>query len=709
MGASELASRRIIAVAGGVLAALLVIVVPGVVGRAADRGLPGWYFVIVWSMIGTIILVGALAPWLSARSLRGGAIAATSAYAAFVLLFGPAASSGSAVERIPWMLSSVAVSAGMALLAGGVTLATAAIVFGGAAAFLYRVMYGGLDLDGLVNDTQSVLSAVVVTAVGAHLIAVSRGVDAARERAAVATARASTTRGRLAARTRAAALVHDEVLATLTLAASDVPIPRDALARQAARASRLVTEVDGENASPTGPLRVALARLARESGAEFRAAASGAIEPTPAAEEALLAAARQALENSVRHAGADAHLSVDLRVDGQGVAVEVADDGRGFDASRIADDRLGVVTSILRRVRDVPGGEAEIRSAPGEGTRVLLRWAPPPAPAEPAPQSSPRTAVTAIVVVFVVSQGVAALAAALAQPQWWVPPLVLLALLAIGDLVRRWSRPRPTLARSWVALALTLSVVGAAASVVPFTFGHLWFVTAAGFVSVALCLTGRPLVALWGAGALVAVVVLIAIARYAPAVTVGHVITRPAIVVTFAAVLFLVIGRMQARSAELHRHALDEAGRVAWDAAARAELAVRASELRALVVPTLDRLAEDRPLTDDDRRACLRIEGALRDEYRAGALVRAPLIGAVRAARERGVDVVLLDDGDGAASDPLLDEIAGWMAPLVDAARERVVGRLLPAGRAAPATLTVDGTTSAFRARARVAETRAVP
>lgn len=121
--------------------------------------------------------------------------------------------------------------------------------------------------------------------------------------------------------------------------------------------------------------------------------------------------------------------------------------------------------------------------------------------------------------------------------------------------------------------------------------------------------------------------------------------------------------------------------------------------LRARVVPVLNRLADDDPLDEHDRSACASLEGQLRDEYRAGVLVRDPLDAAVRAARARGVDVVLLDDGDGSASDVLVDEVARWMAPLVDGARQRVLGRLLPAGRSTIATIVTDDETTLFRGR----------
>ncbi|MEN2738900.1 ATP-binding protein [Microbacterium sp. X-17] len=699
MGATELASRRVVALATAVLAVLIVIVVPLVILRPADRTLPGWYAGIVLGVVGIIVAWGLLAPWLSARGLRIGASIGVAGYVVFVAAFPPAAFAVGGVGRIPWMLSTMGVAAAVALLAGGPLLATATIVFGAGSALLYRLMFGGLDLDGLVNDTQSVLSAVVVCTLGAFLFSVSRGLDHAKETAAAEAALAAAERGRLSARTRAAALVHDEVLATLTLAASDLPIPRDALARQSARATRLLSEVERENAATAEPLRIALARIAREYGARFWASVEEETEPTPVAAEALLAATRQALDNSVRHAGdGTVQRGVRLRAGATEIEVEVVDDGRGFDLGGVAADRLGVTTSILRRMRDVPGGDADVVSAPGLGTRVALRWERPVAAEPDIASRSPRTAIVVIAAVFVIGQGLAALAAGITSSSW-LPPVVLVLLLLFGEALRRAARPRLSARNAWIIGLATALVVLVATWIVPYTFGDLWFVGAAAFLFVGLALLGRPAVAVTAQLAVAVGIVVLAIVQDGPVDTIGHVLTRPLLMVGLAVILHVVVGRMRRRAGALHSAAVVESGRRAWDAAARAELAARGARLRAQVLPLLDRLDGTGPLTDGDRRARLRIEGELRDEVRAGVLAREPLVSAARAARERGVDVVLLDDSDGTASDAVTDDIARWMAPLVDAAGQSVVGRALPPGRPALATLTADGETTHFRGR----------
>lgn len=99
--------------------------------------------------------------------------------------------------------------------------------------------------------------------------------------------------------------------------------------------------------------------------------ASGTV-PTACA-VVLVDACHEALRNSVRHApDARRHLAVAVTPDE--VEVVVTDGGPGFDFGAIPADRLGVSESILGRMRDLPGGSADIDTSPDTGTRVRLHW-----------------------------------------------------------------------------------------------------------------------------------------------------------------------------------------------------------------------------------------------------------------------------------------------------------------------------------------------
>jgi signal transduction histidine kinase len=75
--------------------------------------------------------------------------------------------------------------------------------------------------------------------------------------------------------------------------------------------------------------------------------------------------------NAAKHSGAE-RVSLYFEADADEVAVYVTDQGKGFDATAVANDRQGITRSIQARVKRA-GGVAAIDSTPGEGTEVILR------------------------------------------------------------------------------------------------------------------------------------------------------------------------------------------------------------------------------------------------------------------------------------------------------------------------------------------------
>lgn len=177
---------------------------------------------------------------------------------------------------------------------------------------------------------------------------------------------------------KAAAVVHDTLLADLALIArSPGPLaPRTTTLFTGHLEQLAVESVAEASESPASPsaFGTALLELAREyQWSGVRVDVSG-IEQLPetmsaTARDAVLGATRAALNNVVAHAGANrAELVVGHRDDR--VSVLIVDDGRGFAADEVGGDRLGLRTSVVQRIEEV-GGLVRLWSGP-EGTTVML-------------------------------------------------------------------------------------------------------------------------------------------------------------------------------------------------------------------------------------------------------------------------------------------------------------------------------------------------
>ncbi len=89
----------------------------------------------------------------------------------------------------------------------------------------------------------------------------------------------------------------------------------------------------------------------------------------PEAGRSLVRIVQEALNNVRRHSGAR-NVRVTLRMEGDDLCMEVADDGRGFEAQ---SSQGGVGTNVMQQRALNLGGELEIESKPGVGTVVRFR------------------------------------------------------------------------------------------------------------------------------------------------------------------------------------------------------------------------------------------------------------------------------------------------------------------------------------------------
>jgi signal transduction histidine kinase len=352
---------------------------PVLVGQLGDTA-PVW----TWVVIGMVAL--SLLGALVASVLRRVVNVANVAFAAVYLL--TLASWPLAVVHpttdSPWFYYLMSIATCMAAVGLSVQAATVYLIAVPTVYALLRLTEAGGGLSPLKATLDSVYAVVLG---GAILILVTMlrsaasHVDVAQATALQRYSSAVRQHATEAERVRVDAIVHDSVLTTLlTAARADTPEAKAFSAAMASaaithlREAALVTPDDGSVvriALVADGIRDAVKQLAAPFAVSIARLGPRAIPSV--AGEAMHAAAVQAAVNSVNHAGPGAHRTLRITDRGGALHVDIIDDGVGFDPRRIPRERLGVRVSIIERLANA-GGHAEIRSAPGAGTTVSLRW-----------------------------------------------------------------------------------------------------------------------------------------------------------------------------------------------------------------------------------------------------------------------------------------------------------------------------------------------
>ena len=384
---------------------------------------------------------------------------------------------------------------------------------------------------------------------------------------------------------------------------------------------------------------------------------------------------------------------------GRTVRVTVRDDGVGFDQEAVAPSSLGLRGSIYRRLTEVPGAAVHLSSAPGHGTTITLVWASPATVRSTGGTRGTRgTDAAAGAVPAAASPGATADDDAVAVPMrlgdtlaeyvtgpWgltilgivtatmWIHglaqidlysgawrTLVVLTLLTLNAWVlmvppRRAPRVRAARVRAArVRAALSLLVYAVAPAVLLSGVGPVttidnrgWPVTFLALFTAVLFFRGLDRrAALSAALAMVSCAVGLTLAGV-PARVIIEYLPYP-----FLTTAYLAVGMGVARAAE--RATMRAAERryraVLVRLTASAELEARnrmLSDVAERAEPVLQRLASGADADPGLGRAALNLEAELRDLIRAPRLARDVTVAqAVRAARSRGADVVLVDDSD---------------------------------------------------------------
>jgi signal transduction histidine kinase len=122
-----------------------------------------------------------------------------------------------------------------------------------------------------------------------------------------------------------------------------------------------------------------LVERAEGHGLEAKFNIHGAYRPMPpGTEREILRVAQEAIHNVKKHAAAQ-NLVVQLEYGPSDVALEVRDDGRGFNTDHVSGNGTAAgspghygLTGMRERAATI-GGTLDVTSAPGSGTTVRLR------------------------------------------------------------------------------------------------------------------------------------------------------------------------------------------------------------------------------------------------------------------------------------------------------------------------------------------------
>ncbi|MEV8255107.1 ATP-binding protein [Rhodoglobus sp. NPDC076762] len=191
-----------------------------------------------------------------------------------------------------------------------------------------------------------------------------------------------------AQRRQGARLLHDTVLATLTLLAhSGVGVSAEAMRQQAGDDARLLRQLRlGATPTPqasgdynlSAPVSETVLGTTLESvkqrfgrmGLEVSWHGTGQVLLPSDVLDAFLLALAECLENVRRHSGVtEAHVTI--TEDDTTVRAMITDSGVGFILDDVDSASLGFKESVVARLKEV-GGQARLFSTPGSGTTVVL-------------------------------------------------------------------------------------------------------------------------------------------------------------------------------------------------------------------------------------------------------------------------------------------------------------------------------------------------
>ncbi len=666
----------------------------------------------VWLLVmgGALLASGVLMP-VYAWSQRGIRVPAT-LYALAVaggLLTWPMAWQGGPSNDPPWFWPCLGAAAVVLCIGWSTAVAAAASVVGSLVYLVVRITPSGGQLppliaiqDALLVGVQPLLIVILFAYMRRQSVLVDARLGEARRMESEAALRATLE----AQRSQLDAVIHDHVMTALVAAARSRG-PHDAHVTGLATQATARVQAHGVTREGVGAFApVNMEQLLIEAALSVSPIArvtgdidtSAPLVPQSVA-RALTQATREAVLNVEKHADADAiavHVLVDRAGAGVHVRVEVRDDGVGFDTSAVPSGRLGIRLSLCERMHGV-GGDAEVRSAPGRGTAVVLEWA---GGGEPAHDVTPdatyplhpllvAVSLRPIELLLGLNIGACALIGLLGvtstpQPGFQLGAVGLLLVSAWLALVRFGRRPLSTVRATLVVLsALATTALGVLAlPPAPWSVHQTWFVGGICLIAV-LLLSGTRRFGAW----------FLALANAATLLGAAWVMGVPLwleLVMAAQPIAWLIIAEMLLVWMDRIQDDLEEARRQSEEAsstnaAAFAGLVMREvwlADLHDEFGGMLEKLRDPTYIiTDADREECLALEGRLRDGIKAANLAAPALSAAVMAARLRGIDVTLVDNRGSPLGEEARRATLRHLVDVVNGAREgRIVARTAPEG-----------------------------
>ena len=219
-----------------------------------------------------------------------------------------------------------------------------------------------------------------------------------------------------------------------------------------------------------------------------------------------------------------------------------------------------------------------------------------------------------------------------------------------------------------------------------------WPLGAMTFLLLVLALRGRRGYAWVGFAILAAISLLVGVLSDQDAVRVFNDVARQSSTLLIGTLFALVLRRSSQTITAIQNNQLTRATIAAATLAATRERATQNARLERDARPALERILSDEPLTEAELRHFALLESTLRDGIRATGFSSERVAEATRAARERGLRVVLLDDRGSELVDGERDRVeAALLEQLTQTTGEgSITARLSPEDRGEIATIVVE-------------------